>query len=194
MKLGSYRFLPWLVVFATLPAFAQFEVNPDRFDDGPSSAEAQSVSRASAELSGQIAEQQSLLASYRGKIAAEAALVEQARQRLISPEGSADEAGESIALSVSEERLEKLQRSLADPIRVAETILAGLETRQAALMASATEHPPAVRRASRKATVLMASSRSASLYPAIHGGLSQRASLPKTSDAERLKHPLALNH
>lgn len=188
--------LSWYVVLflamAAAPALAQFEVTPDHFGDRQTdSRNAASVNPAS--LQKEIAAQASLLASYHHQIADQVAVVEQSWQLLISPEGSADEAGESIALSVNQKRLAALVRYLEDPIRVAEANLASLETKQAALMAPAKDHPPAVRHVSRHERVLMASSPSGSANP-VRGGASLGSSEGSTKDAESVKHTIALNH
>lgn len=188
----------WLLVqflaMAIVPAVAQFEIAPDHPGDGPLKNANAADSNPAGALRQQIAEQTLLLEDYRRQIQAQAALVEEARQLLISPEGSADEAGESIALSVSEKRLQALQGFLEDPIRVAEANLALLETRRAALMAPAKDRPPAVQNASGQARVLVAWSPSSSPDRAKQSRLSRQTSEPGTRDTESMKHTVALNH
>lgn len=134
------------LAMAIVPTLAQHESVPVRLGDSRSKTGNPSDSNARAALKQQIADQTALLDDYRRQIEVEATLVEQARQLLISPEGSADEAGESIALSICEKRLQALERFLEDPIWVAEANLASLESKHAALMASAF----AIRHASRQ--------------------------------------------
>jgi hypothetical protein len=186
LKLRCDR-LFFFLAMAAMPALAQFEISPDHFGSDQPNSEKAADSGPAAHLKQQIAEQISLLAGYRSQIETQAALVEQSRQLLISPAGSADEAGESIALSVNEKRLEELKRSLADRIRVAETILAGLETKQAVLMASAKDRPPVVAR--RQARVLKTPARSASLYSGIHNGLPPQTPDSRTRETEISKVP-----
>jgi len=162
---GGNWFRVVFLAMAIVPAVAQFEIAPDHFGDSPSKNEDAADSIPSAALKQQIAEQSSLLADYRRQIQAQAALVEEARQLLISPEGSADEGGESIALTISEKKLQALQRLLEGPIRVAEANLASLETRQSALMASANDRSSTAR----------------------HAGLPSRISDTRTGEVESLR-------
>lgn len=193
LKFKLYCCVVLFLAMTVAPALAQFEVTPDHFGDRQTdSRNAASVNPAS--LQKQIAVQTSLLASYHHQIADQVTAVEQSWRLLISPEGSADEAGESIALSVNQKRLAALVRFLEDPIRVAEANLASLETKQAALMAPAKDHPPAVRHVSRRQRVLMASSPSGSAEPVKHAGASPGSSEGSTKDAESVKHTIALNH
>jgi hypothetical protein len=177
LKLTSYWYLVLFLAMAAVPALAQ-----------TNSRNAATVDPV-AGLQQQIALQTSLLAGYHHQISDQAAVVEESWQLLISPEGSADEAGESIALSVNQKRLGALVRFLEDPIGIAEANLASLETKQAALMASANAHPPAVRHASPQERVLMASSPSGSAGPVKHGALSPRTAEARTRETESLKDP-----
>ena len=187
----------FLVVFlamAIVPALAQHESVPVRPGDSRSKTGNPSDSNARAALKQQIADQVALLDDYRRQIQVEATLVEHARQLLISPEGSADEAGESVALSICEKELQALERFLEDPIRVAEANLASLESKHAALMASATDRASAIRHASRRERVQTALSSSGSTNPVKHGGPSLGSAEASTKDAETVKHTVALNH
>jgi hypothetical protein len=194
LKLTSYWCVVLFLAIAAVPVLAQFEVTPDQFGDSQSSSRNAAGFSPAAGLQQQIALQTSLLERYHHQIADQVALVEQSWQLLISPEGSADEAGESIALSVNQKRLGALVQFLEDPIRVAEANLASLETRQAALMSSAKDHPSIVRHANPQASALMASSPSSSLDAMKHGRPSSRISDSRTNDAETVKHTIALNH
>lgn len=163
-KYKFYVRMPLLVAMLAIPALAQFEVDPDHFDSPDQIVERSSghsrkaTSRRQDEVRKQIASQQARLESDRKQIEVKAALVEEARQILISA-GSHDGAGESV-FYIRQKELEALQQSLAAPIREAEAVLAALEGERDALVAPATQvTPSAIRRSRRSSRKVLASSR-----------------------------------
>lgn len=158
-KLTFYATRLLLMTLPALPALAQFEVSPDHFDEMSGASSQNSDSRRHDELRQQIAIQQARLEIYRKQIEAEAALVEEARQILISA-GSPDGAGEIVDLYMRQKALEALRQSLAGPIREAQAVLAGLERERGSLLAGAQVPPPtAVRRSRQPTRNLLAQSR-----------------------------------
>lgn len=84
MKLNAryYCFTLLLLLMFAVPAFAQFEVSPDHFDDNPSSSRQADHSNSVNSLRLQIAEQKKLLAGYQDQLLQKSALVGKARQAL----------------------------------------------------------------------------------------------------------------
>jgi hypothetical protein len=126
-----------LAVLFSVPAVAQFEVSPDHFDDPPATP-AQTSAAQKEHVRLQMASAQAELKKCHKQIENKAAEVEQARQLLLSPAGSADEAGESFALAARERELKQLKTSLAAPIHEAELRIAKLQRDQ-----NAAAPPPA---------------------------------------------------
>lgn len=156
-----YRALPLALALMVFPAWAQFDVSPDHFD-------AQATTRASAAppyaMSMQqqkIAAEQARLNDYRKQIADKAAEVEQARQVLISPAGTADEAGESIALAAQQKQLDEVKKSLAGPMQESELRIAQLQKDQNAVLLSSpsAKTPASVHKLHSHKPVMVAASR-----------------------------------
>jgi hypothetical protein len=150
-KVKFYATRLLFMTLPALPAFAQFEVSPDHFVDASGASSGDSNSRRQDELRQQIAIQQARLESYRKRIEAKAASVEQARQVMLSA-ASPDGAGECVDLYMRQRELEALQQSLAGPIREAKAVLAGLERERDGLLAGAQASPPTAGRHSRRPT------------------------------------------
>src|ERR1700760_3092075 len=87
-----------LAVLFSIPAAAQFEVSPDHFDDPPATpVQTSAAQKENARM--EMASARAELKKCQKQIEDKAAEVEQARELLLSPAGSADEAGESFALA-----------------------------------------------------------------------------------------------
>jgi hypothetical protein len=136
MKFRRYGAIPVLMAMLALPAVAQFEISPDHLDGRPAENPRISNPRRHAEIERQLATQQARLTTYRKQIAAQVALVEEARQMSISPAENIDKAGANIALQACHRALEASRRSLGGPIRQAEATIAALEKERNALVAS----------------------------------------------------------
>ena len=121
-----------LAVLFSVPAVAQFDVSPDHFDDPPATPAQASVAQKE-NIRFQMARAQAELKKCHKQIENKAAEVEQARQLLLSPTGSADEAGESFALAERERELKQLKKALAAPIHDAELRIAKLQRDQNAV-------------------------------------------------------------
>lgn len=139
-----YRALPLALAFITLPAWAQFDVAPDHFDLQAAAAASAAAPQAMSVHQQQIAAEQARLDGYRKQIAEKAVQVEQARQVLISPAGSADEAGESIALAAQQKQLDHLKKSLAEPMHESELRIVQLQKDQNADVVSIAKAPASV--------------------------------------------------
>jgi hypothetical protein len=135
MKLNakSYCFTLLLLMMSAVPAFAQFEVSPDHFDDNPSSSRQSDHANSVTSLKFQIAEQKKLLAGYQDRLLQKSALVTKARQAL---ENSGSAATRKDFLRRKSE-LGELRQSLAGPVRDTQLALARLERQQQALRPSA---------------------------------------------------------
>ena len=144
LKARSYWFALLLLVMSAVPAGAQFEVNPDHFDDSSSSSRKVTHSNSAADLKLQdlkmqdlklqIREQKKLLVSYQGQLLEKSALVAKARQAL----GDSGSAAARNDLLRQKSELRELRESLANPIRDAQLALARLERQQQALRAART--------------------------------------------------------
>jgi hypothetical protein len=135
MKLStkSYWFT-LLLLLSAVPAFAQFEISPDHFDDNPSSSPQVAHSNSATDLKlqdlkMQIGEQKKLLASYQDRLLHKSALVAKARQAL----GNSSSAAVRNDFLRQKTELRELQRSLASPVHNAQLALARLERQQQAL-------------------------------------------------------------
>src|SRR5215472_14509820 len=84
MKLNTrfYWFTLLLMIMSAVPAFAQFEVSPDHFDDNASRIRPAAHSNSVADLKAKIAEQEKLLAGYQDRLLKKSALVAEARPAL----------------------------------------------------------------------------------------------------------------
>ena len=71
-----------LLMMLAVPAFAQFEVSPDHFDNNPSSTQQANHSNSVTSLRLQIAEQKKLLDGYQEQLLQKSALVTKARQAI----------------------------------------------------------------------------------------------------------------
>jgi hypothetical protein len=150
-------------IFVT-PGFAQFEVAPDHFDEATSSSTSTTtvqrqalssthisvrtarVSRAlgisqtessatkAAYLKQQISKQQSALADYNARLAAQSSAVEAAWQNLTVPQ--LEDAGQVDALRFEQVQLDDLQKSLAPRIKHCELALAQLQSELESAIAS----------------------------------------------------------
>jgi hypothetical protein len=109
----------------TVAAVAQFEISPDHFED--TIAETASNSRGHA-IEQQLATHQARLAGYHKQLRTQAALVEQARQKLNSLTASTERAAADVALQARQRDLDALRRYLAGPIRYAKATIAALKT------------------------------------------------------------------
>ena len=154
-----YRALPLALALMTLPAWAQFDVTPDHFDEQTAVAARAAAPQAMSMQQQQIAAEQARLNGYHKQIADKAAQVEQARQVLTSPTGSADEAGESIALAAQQKQLNNLKKSLAGPMRESELRMARLQKDQNAVVVSSAKTPASVRKLHSQKAVIVAASR-----------------------------------
>ena len=108
----------WLFI----PAVAQFEINPDRFDE-PSPAEISQAARSQAEIHFRIREQEQLLESYNAQIEAKSLEIDAALEDLSN---NGNEAGQAEACWIHQRELEKLKKELALPISEAQAQLASL--------------------------------------------------------------------
>ena len=124
-----------LMMFA-VPAFAQFEVSPDHFDDNPSSSRQADHSNSVTGLKLQIAEQKKLLAGYQDRLLQKSALVAKARQAL----GNSGSAAARNDYFRQKSELRELRQSLAGPVRDAQLALARLERQRQALRPLAGGH------------------------------------------------------
>jgi len=154
-----YRALPLALALMALPAWAQFDVNPDHFDAQPAARTMAAAPQAISLQQQQIATEQTRLNGYRKQIVDKAADVEHARQLLISPAGSADEAGESIALAVQQKQLDELKKSLAGPMQESKLRIARLQKDQNAVGLSIAKAPASVHKLHSHKPVMMAASR-----------------------------------
>jgi len=145
----SYWFTLLLLMMSAVPAFAQFEISPDHFDDNPSSSPKAAHSNPVAALRLQIAEQKKLLASYQGQLLQKTALMEKSRQSL---RNSGNAAARNDFLRQQRE-LRELRQSLAGPVREAKLALARLERQQQTL------HPVAERRRKGSTTAILSASK-----------------------------------
>jgi len=136
MKLNSksYCFTLLLMMVSAVPAVAQFEINPDHFDDNPPSSQQTDHSVNSLKL--QIAEQKKLLAGFQDRLLQKSALVAKARQALKNS-GSATARNDYLK---QRSELRELRESLVGPVRDAHLALARLERQQQALRPSARVH------------------------------------------------------
>ena len=150
MKLNSksYCFTLLLMMVSAVPAVAQFEINPDHFDDNPPSSQQTDHSVNSLKL--QIAEQKKLLASYQDQLLQKSALVAKARQAL----GNSSSAAARNDYFRQRSELRELRESLAVPVHNAQLALARLERQQQAFRASAR-----ARRTSGSNTAVLSASR-----------------------------------
>ncbi|HEY2115650.1 MAG TPA: hypothetical protein VGJ51_11190 [Candidatus Angelobacter sp.] len=138
LKARSHWFALLLLMMSAVPALAQFEVNPDHFDDNPSSSQQGAPSTSATglklqDLKMQIGEQKKLLASYQDRLLQKSAVVAKARQALLNS-GSAAARNDFLK---QRNELRELRQSLANPVRGARLALARLERQQQALRASA---------------------------------------------------------
>ena len=145
----SYWFTLLLLMMSAVPAFAQFEISPDHFDDNPSSSQQADHSNSVAALRLQIAEQKKLLASYQGQLLQKTALMEKSREAL---RNSGNAAARNDFLRQQRE-LRELRQSLAGPVREAKLALARLERQQQTL------HPVAERRRKGSTTAILSASK-----------------------------------
>jgi hypothetical protein len=127
---------------AIQPAFAQFEVAPDHFDNARSAQTEQSV-RAEQNLKESIAEEQSLLDNYAGRLAAKAQQVENLRQEAISAGIAGDGGGDGADLYLAwfhtgQRELQALKDSLDPLMDSSREVLAGLRSDLDTLEAGAT--------------------------------------------------------
>lgn len=129
LKARSYWFALLLLVMFSVPAVAQFEVNPDHFEDSSSSRQQVTHSNSAADLKLQIVEQKKLLASIQDRLVEKSALVAKARQALHDSDSTV--ARNDFLRQKSE--LRELRESLAGPARDAQLALARLERQQQAL-------------------------------------------------------------
>src|ERR1041385_5163537 len=133
LKARSYWFALLLLLMSAVPAVAQFEVNPDHFEDSSSSSQQVTHSNSAESLKLQIAEQKKVLAGYQDQLLQKSAVVAKARQAL-SNSGSAS-ARDDYFRQKSE--LRELRESLAVPVHNAQLTLVRLERQQHALRAAA---------------------------------------------------------
>jgi hypothetical protein len=111
---------------AIQPASAQFEVAPDHFDNARSAQTEQSA-RAEQNLRESIAEEQSLLDNYAGRLSAKAQQVENLRQEVISAGIGGDGAGLYLAwFHTGQRELQALKDSLDPLMDSSREVLAGL--------------------------------------------------------------------
>src|ERR1700757_4086961 len=148
-----------LAVLFSVPAAAQFEVSPDHFDEPPATpVQTSAAQKENARL--ELARARAELRKCRKQIEDKTAEVEQARQLLLSPAGSADEAGESFALAARERELKQLKKRLAGPIHDAELRIAELQRDQNVapppVTVSASAHRPVLRKSASARTVSLA--------------------------------------
>jgi len=153
-----YRALPLALALIALPAWAQFDVNPDHFDQ-QAAAIATASSPQAINMQQQIAAEQARLNGYRKQIADKATEVEEAMQMLTSPAGSADEAGESIALAAQQKQLEQLKNSLAGPMMESEQRIARLQKGQSAAIVANAKAPNSVHKLHSHKPLMVAASR-----------------------------------
>jgi hypothetical protein len=134
----SYWFTLLLLMMSVVPAFAQFEISPDHFDDNPSSSPKAAHSNSAADLKLQdlkmkIGEQKKLLTSFQDQLLQKSALVAKARQAL----GNSGSAAARNDYFRQRSELRELRDSLASPVRETQLALAQLERQQQALRAAA---------------------------------------------------------
>jgi len=129
---------------AILPAAAQFEVSPDRFDQPSAQSPASVRSQRADHLARQIATEETLLSAYETRIRAAEQQVESDWQAAVST-WPGDEAGQMIAFNIHQRQLRQLKESLAPLIQEAGNTLASLEKDQANMTQVVT--PVASRRA-----------------------------------------------
>jgi len=136
LNIRSYWFALLLMMVSAVPAFAQFEVSPDHFDDNPSSSRQADHSKSVTSLKLQIAEQKKLLAGYQDQLLQKSALVTKARQAL----GSSGSAAARNELLRQKSELRQLRQSLTAPVHNAQLALARLERQQQTLCPLAGGH------------------------------------------------------
>jgi hypothetical protein len=133
LKARPYWFALLLLVMFAVPAFAQFEVSPDHFDDNPSSSPKVAHSNSAANLKLQIAEHKKLLANFQDRLLEKSALVAKARQTL-KDSGSVTARNDFLK---QKSELRELRQSLAVPVQNAQLALARLERQRQVLRAAA---------------------------------------------------------
>jgi hypothetical protein len=132
LKARPYWFALLLLVMFAVPAFAQFEVSPDHFDDNPSSSPKVAHSNSAANLKLQIAEHKKLLANFQDRLLEKSALVAKARQTL-KDSGSVTARNDFLK---QKSELRELRQSLAVPVQNAQ-LIARLERQRQVLRAAA---------------------------------------------------------
>ena len=132
-----------LVVFLlAVPAWAQFEVNPDHFDDKNS----KSVAASTAELQSRIEEAHACLLGYEAQLKARSQSVEETRHEASSAGIQGDGAGSYLAVYEQQRKeLEVLQQSLGARIEDAQNTINALEA-QLTLAATRADSPQPLRR------------------------------------------------
>ena len=120
MKLSTKSYWFTLLLLSAVPAFAQFEISPDHFDDNPSSSRQVAHSNSATglklqDLKMQIGEQKKLLASYQGQLLQKTALMEKAREALRNS-GSAAARNDFLR---QQKELRELRQSLTGPVHEA---------------------------------------------------------------------------
>jgi hypothetical protein len=140
MKLNAryYWFTLLLLMMLAVPAFAQFEVSPDHFDDNPSSTQQAKHSNSVTSLKLQIVEQKKLLAGYQDQLLQKSALVAKAKQAI----GNSGSAAARNDYFRQKSELRELRESLTGPVHNAQLALARLERQQQALHPLAGVHHP----------------------------------------------------
>jgi hypothetical protein len=150
----SYWFTLLLLMMSAVPAFAQFEISPDHFDDNPSSSPKAAHSNPASDLKLQdlkmkIGEQKKLLAGYQDQLLQKSSLVAKARQAL----GKLGSTSARDDYFRQKSELRELRESLAGPVRDAQLALARLERQQQAL------RPVAERRRKGSTTAILSASK-----------------------------------
>jgi hypothetical protein len=128
MKLNarSYWFTLLLLMMFAVPAFAQFEVSPDHFDDNTASSRQADHANSVTSLKLQIAEQKKLLAGYQDQLLQKSALVTKAQQAL----GNSGSAAARNDYFRQKSELRELRQSLAGPVHNVQLALVRLERQQ----------------------------------------------------------------
>lgn len=134
-------------------------MNPDHFDQQAAATATPSSPQATSVQQRQIAVEQARLNGYRKQIADKATQVEQATQLLTSQVGSADEAGESIALSAQQKQLDHLKKSLVTAMQESELRIARLQKGQNAAIVANTKARVSVHKLRSHKPVMVAASR-----------------------------------
>jgi hypothetical protein len=125
MKFRFYNAILVVMAMLALPAVAQFEPSPDHFDDNP--PENARISQR-VTIQQQLSTHQATLRDCRKRIKFQAALLEQARQKVKSLGDPIEKEAAEVAVQARQKDLEALQRSLAEPIRLAKVAIASLKT------------------------------------------------------------------